>query len=319
MRLQVGEDAPPAKPDAHQKQRQDVEAEHEDRDQSHVHVVVGALRGDLQEIAAGVGRVAAVDVGQKAGFRRGKGRFDLLRTFGRHAAQRHQADGPGHEEQRDGDQDHRPDQQRPRLRLAEQEQREAQQRIDDQDVAGPDQEGVDDADQQQGQQPAHVEGCEAPAARLDALHQQEHAQPEEQREERVELPFPQKMDQPRGGPVIPGHGRVNREHERLKRVAEDRHVDQQDAKERKAAQDVDDLDAFGLLDRGDLRFKQHRRSSHFSSSFIFIYRCCHWMARRFSAASETVSVMRRVRVSGRLALTIHSRMPRFTERGNASQ
>jgi len=55
------------------------------------------------------------------------------------------------------------------------------------------------------------------------------------------------VDQPLGATVEPGGGRIGREEDGLERPVEERHVDQQDAEQRKAAQDVQDLDALRLL------------------------------------------------------------------------
>ena len=45
----------------------------------------------------------------------------------------------------------------------------------------------------------------------------------------------------------------------------------------------------------------------------------HWLARWSTAARRVVSSTLAVRVCGRLAAAIHSRMPRLMERGNASK
>ncbi len=45
----------------------------------------------------------------------------------------------------------------------------------------------------------------------------------------------------------------------------------------------------------------------------------HWFARTFTSACVTVSSTRFARVSGLFAFWIHSRMPRFADRGNASK
>ncbi len=60
--------------------------------------------------------------------------------------------------------------------------------------------------------------------------------------------------------------------------------------------------------RGSPELRQH-----------YLAGCRHWLARMLSLAFATVSAIRAARVSGFRAEVIHSRIPRFTERGKASK
>ena len=162
---------------------------------------------------------------------------------------------------------HRPDQQQrqhvehdapfrqPRQRRAaeQQQQHQAQQCVSHQDVAGPDQQRVHQADPQQGQQAPRIQRGAAGAGRIRPLQHHRKAHPEQQRKQGDELALHQHVD----GRIHPAVGaaetRVDPGDRFHQRPDERLDVHQQDAEQREPAQHVHHLDPLAHSDRRQFR------------------------------------------------------------------
>jgi len=126
---------------------------------------------------------------------------------------------------------------------------ESRQRIDQQNVAGPDQQHVSGTEGQQNQQPAQVQPPEGCLARFGAFQHQGKAGPEQHGEQGVKLAFGQCPDQPVRGGINAGGAGINPQHHGLDGPGEPLEIDQQNAQQREAAQDIQMFQA--LPDRAD--------------------------------------------------------------------
>jgi hypothetical protein len=125
----------------------------------------------------------------------------------------------------------------------------AKERVEDEDVADPEQIGVDEPNHQQDAHAAQKERDEACAVFLRAAILDRQPEAKQKREDRVELALGQKRDAP-ARKAIQCRGRVTEvQRRRVDRVVEQRHIHQQNAEDRKAAQDIDGLDALARRDR----------------------------------------------------------------------
>ena len=142
------------------------------------------------------------------------------------------------------------------LQVPEERQEKAADRIGDEDVSPPQPEGMHDADEEESRHPAGVES-HALMARGGAIHLDREANPEERREDRDELALDEPVDERLRESVGKPRPHQRRLHVGRHRRVEPAHVGGDDAEERRAAQAVDDGDAFAAGDGPD-RFGRDR-------------------------------------------------------------
>ncbi len=127
--------------------------------------------------------------------------------------------------------------------FAEGQQQERQQRVDDQDVAGPQQQRMHQADAQQAEAATQVEAGEIAPGNLGALRHHREAGAEQQREQGEELALHEDVDEGIRPAVHALPVRIYATGGQVQRADEGLHVHQQDAQQRHSTQDIERGDA----------------------------------------------------------------------------
>jgi len=223
--------------EAEQEHRQHRRRAHHEQRQT-LDIGLDPALGRVQWVVAGVARDRANARGRE---------LDVeLRLGGRNAgrgggvlAGEHQA-GEGHpdDQQRNSQQPDSPAHEPLGGGVAERDQQQPDRRIQEQDVALPDQEDVGDADHAEDDQAAPEHGRKGDAAPFRAFALHREADPEQHREQAEELGL-DKHDQP-GQDQLVDHRADIAEPGRRTGPREVRHMDQQNPAERKAAKHIDD-------------------------------------------------------------------------------
>ena len=142
------------------------------------------------------------------------------------------------------------------------QQQQRHQGVGHEDVAGPYQHGMRQANAEQGQRTPPVQAREGAPRGFGALRHQREAHAEQQREQRVELALHQEIDQRVGPGIGPAKIRVQAAACAEHRAGEGLQVHQQDAQQGEAADDVQHMQSLRLGHGGesDVRGRVHCRS-----------------------------------------------------------
>lgn len=90
-----------------------------------------------------------------------------------------------------------PPQQVPGRGVTEQQQEATHHRLEDEDVARPEEGDVGDSEEQQDREPPQESGLESNPLRASVAHLDRESEPEEEREQREELRFDEEDDRPK--------------------------------------------------------------------------------------------------------------------------